>query len=177
MALKLKVDKKEVEGKTFYFLEIGRKSHGRPDFILWVSHKLIKKEEDREYVEFPVPNSRIFVTEKGTRILKPYAGWNTYYFCWPSGYRGTSEVKVLQKVPESESEMYEFVKYASPQGSLGISHGALLCTPATKVVWGWKASGRLYGNAPKGITIIYSDGREETIENIESLEELSELNE
>ena len=47
---------KEFEGKRFYYIDFGSEVHGRTSFRLWVSHLLVKKDEEsgKEYVEFPI---------------------------------------------------------------------------------------------------------------------------
>jgi len=172
--VKIRAQKKEVEGKTFYFLEIGRREHGRPDMILWVSSKLVKVEEGVEYIEFPIRNAKIISTEKGTLVLRPMETWNTFYVFTPAGYRGESEIQILY--PQGAIICW-FKRFESPQGNLGISEGALVSSTATKVIWNWRRTGRLYGAPANGITISDISGEEKTIEGIEELQELQELSE
>jgi hypothetical protein len=175
MAIKIRAQKKEVEGKTFYFLPIGSEVHGRPTFILWVSSRLVQKdnESNTEFVEFPIAGAKINKTEKGTLVLKPEKGWNVFCIFKGCGYRGHSEIEIFP-LPDS-SEVFWFEEYSSPRGNLGVSTGAIVSTTADKVVWRWKRTGRLYGDAPKGVTISHIDGTEQVLEDIEDISELSEL--
>lgn len=169
--VRIEAKKKEVDGKTFYFLEIGRREHGRSDMIVWVSSKLVKVEET-EYVEFPVRDARVIETEKGTKVLKPAMCWNTFFILVPSGYRGGSKITIIEP---REFEVLWFERYASPRGSLGISSGAIVCTQSERVVYSWRRTGRLYGKPEKGVSIIDITGEEKTFPEIVELSDLAEL--
>ncbi|MFZ8804316.1 MAG: hypothetical protein ACO2PO_15205, partial [Candidatus Calescibacterium sp.] len=69
---------------------------------------------------------------------------------------------------------YKFWEYSSPRGSLGISEGVLVETSKETIKIKWERTGRLYGSAPKGITVLHIDGRVEElpIEDEELLKEL-----
>jgi len=174
---------KEIEGSKFFYLDIGSEVHGRKSFRLWIAGRLVKREEDewngkkyeRFYVEFPLKGARIEKTEKGNLVLRSADGWVTYDVYVPCGYRGGSEVEILE--PEDRIELDYFV-YRSPRGNLGISHGKLVSAKSRSIKFRWKRSGRLYGSSPQGITVLYEDGKEEVLEDLpDGLEALSELKE
>jgi len=158
---------KESEGKKFFFLDFGSESHGRTSFRLWVSSSLIERDEKGEYIELPLAGVEIYTGKKDSYILKK-GNYNLFYFFVPCGYRGGSSFEVKES-----SKLYDFEVWESPQGSLGVSSGALILTPEKKLTIKWQRSGRLYGDSPEGTTILYIDGREDNLEG--DLEDLHGL--
>jgi hypothetical protein len=165
---------KEAEGKKFFYMDVGSETHGRPSFRLWVSGRLVQKEtEDSHYfLEFPVLNAGISRTEKGTLVLRPAQDTVAYNVLIPCGYRGGSYLEVVS--PEM-TQVYLYEEYSSPRGNLGVSQGAIIVAPLGSIKFKWERTGRLYGSAPTGITKLYPDGREETIDQVEDVEDLKEL--
>jgi hypothetical protein len=168
------LEKKVFEGRTYYFTDVGSGRHGRASFRLWVNGNLVKTDEEgKEFIEFPIENARIVKTEKGSYVLRPASGWYVFNAGIEAGYRGTSAFRVLE--PE-EAEIFEYVIYHSPVGSLGISHYALINTQKDKLKIKWERDGRLYGKPTEGITLYYSDGREESLEGVpDGLEAIDEI--
>ena len=166
---------KEVEGRQFFYLDVGSEDHGRPSFRLWVNRKLVQEEikddQIKHYLNFPVINAGVVRTEKGTLVLRPAQDTVTYNVLIPCGYRGSSYLEVLN--PEAQIFLYD--EYSSPRGNLGVSQGAIIVVPLGSVQIRWERTGRLYGSAPTGITKLYSDGREETIDQVEDVEDLNKL--
>lgn len=167
---------KEAEGKQFFYVDMGSETHGRPSFRLWVSGRLVQKEtKDSQvyyFLEFPVLNAGITRTEKGTLVLRPAQDTVTYNVLIPCGYRGDSYLEVVS--PET-TQVYLYEEYSSPRGNLGVSQGGIVVAPLGSIKVQWDRSGRLYGAAPSGVTIIYPNGREETIDRVEDLNELGQL--
>jgi len=162
---KIYVDVKESDGKRFFFVDFGSEAHGRRSFRLWISSSFVKEDKEGYFVEFPVKGCEIFSGKnEGTYILKK-GDYNLFNFFVPSGYRGGSNFMVKES-----TRLYCFDIYESPQGSLGVSAGALILTPETRLTVKWERSGRLYGDPPEGTTLLYLDGREE--EGIEDIKEL-----
>jgi hypothetical protein len=121
------LSKKEVDGTVFYYCPFGSETHGTPSFILWVSSKLIEKDEEgRDYLKFPVINAKINITEKGNYVLKPIEGWITYNVGVRCGYRGHSSYKIIN--PEGDEVEVLYRIYESPRGNLGISEYGLIST-------------------------------------------------
>jgi hypothetical protein len=170
MYLKQKV----FEGKVYHYLDVGSEAHGRKTFRLWVNANLVKFDDDGEaYVEFPVAG-KIVRTERGNLVLRSVPGWYVYDVGVGCGYRGTSEFSVLK--PEGEYELFGYRIFYSPRGSLGVENRALINTKANSVMIKWYRDGRLYGDAPQGITVFYADGRVETIDEVpDGIEALKEL--
>lgn len=171
---KIVVSKKEAEGKIFYYVDIGSEDHGRRSFRLWIAGSLLEKEEKDgrviEFITLPREGVEVKKTEKGTLVLKkgPY---NIFDIFVPCGYRGGSNFEFLSPV----ELVLPYEVYRSERGSLGISRGALVITKESYVKFLWKRTGRLYGEAEKGISIVYVDGREEELNGVEDLEELKEV--
>ncbi|MCX8209384.1 MAG: hypothetical protein N3G79_07075, partial [Sulfolobales archaeon] len=127
----------------FYYADIGRISHGRPSLRLWISSKLVQRDtEGNEFIEFPV-RGRIIRTEKGTLVLKPSNDHITHYLFVKCGFRGGSAIEIEK--PDN-AEVFCFSEFESPQGSLGVSTGALVTIPrGEQLIYRWRRSGRLYG--------------------------------
>jgi len=168
---------KEAEGKRFFYMDVGSEVHGRPSFRLWVSGRLVQEEiKDDQikhyYLKFPVINAGIVRTEKGTLVLRPAQDTVTYNVLVSCGYRGSSSFEVVS--PEM-TQVYLYEEYSSPLGNLGVSQGGMVVAPLGSIKFKWERTGRLYGSAPTGITKLYPDGREETIDRVEDVEDLNEL--
>jgi len=159
---KLYVEAKEFEGKKFFFKDFGSEVHGKPSFRLWINRQFVEKDEQGEFIQLPLKNAKVVKTEKGNLVLRPEQGWNTFAVGVPCGYRGESGLQV-----EEDHEGYMYQIYASERGSLGISTYALICTQSDKVTIEWWRTGRLYGDSPRGITVYYLDGHEETLDRTE----------
>ena len=174
---RMKVEKKEVEGNIFYFSKIGEEEHGKPSFLLWINKNVpLKQDECGIFIEFPIKNSKIRITEKGNFVLYPSIGWTVFKVGVPCGYRGTSTFEVLE--PKIEIEVLPFKCFSSQLGNLGISSYALISTKSSNVKIRWERSGRTYGDPICGITIYYDNGKEEILEGIlDGLEAIKELKE
>jgi len=172
---KVYVHEKEADGQTFYYVYVGRETHYRPTYTMWVSKSLLKLDEQgRLYLEFPVANCDVRQGKKeSTLIMKP-GNKILYDFLVECGYRGSSYIEEV--LADEETITYEYDHYESERGSLGVSRGVLVLTPAKKIKVKWHRDGRLYGKPDSGITILHSDGRVESVEGIEE-EDLAELQE
>ena len=171
--------KEDEQGRRFPYIDVGAEDHGRPSFRLWVSGRLVQREDDKCYVVFPVHGARIERTERGSLVLRPAEGWSVYYLVVPCGFRGDSGFEILE--PQG-TELFPFKKYHSPRGSLGVDHGALVNVPddtdgrPQPVKYRWERTGRLYGAAPEGISIVKPDGTVEDFDWVpDGLEALQEL--
>ncbi|HDJ89218.1 MAG TPA: hypothetical protein ENG40_00800 [Thermoprotei archaeon] len=185
--------KEDEKGNKYPYIDFGSETHGRKSFRLWVSGKLVKMEmrhprsalgfimsqelkKPYYYVEFPLRGARIIRTPKGNLVLKPDPNYMVYYIFIHCGYRGGASFEIL--TPKiGESDIFEFKEYASPRGSLGVSIGALVNVPIdTPLKYRWERTGRLYGDAPQGITIVMPNGEEKEFEMLpDGLEALGEL--
>jgi hypothetical protein len=165
---------KEFEGRRFYYLDVGSGYHGKANFRLWVNAGLVNFDEGgKPYIEFPISNARIVKTEKGNLVLRSYEGWYVFDVGIVCGYRGSSSFEILEG---DDVELFEYVIYSSPVGSLGISHYGLVNAKSDKLKVKWNRTGRLYGEPAEGISVYYADGHSETLENIpDGIEALSEL--
>lgn len=164
------VQYKEIDGNRFYYIDVGSGAHGKVSFRLWLSDKLVQRDENGLlFIEFPL-QARIVKTEKGNYVAKPGPGiiYDVFVDC---GYRGDAEFMVETDDPEILQLGY--VVYGSPIGSLGISRGALVYVPSGKpITVRWKRTGRLYGSAPKGITKYLPDG---TIEELDGTDDIGDI--
>ena len=118
LGLKYKVS----NSQKFFYADIGYYRH-RVHWKLWVSSRLVKQSKDEYYVPFPCKNAKIFVTPKGTKVLKPCVGRKVERIHINSLYRADSDFKVLKP---NDAEVFEYLDYRSPKGNCGISKGAFI---------------------------------------------------
>jgi len=173
--MKVYVYEKEADGQTFYYCQIGAEVHYRPTYTIWVSKSLLKADENgRLYLEFPFKGCEIAVGKRETTLILKPGNKTLYNFLVECGYRGSATIEEV--LADEETITYEYEHYESERGSLGVSRGVLVITPAKKIKIKWHRNGRLYGKPSDGITILHSDGRVESVEGIEE-EDLAELQE
>jgi len=162
---------KQVEGKTFYYLSVGRGFHYRPEYRVWVVKDLLKEKEGYFYVDLPLQGCDLRQGKKDLVLRK--GDYNLFYILIECGYRGQSVIDKI--IADEPSQIFYFDHYESERGSLGVSSGALVLTKADRVKVRWHRSGRLYGKPAEGTTIFYLDGRQEEIEDESILSELEDL--
>ncbi len=165
---------KQVEGATFWYVDVGSGAYGRPCHRLWVSESLLRvSARGKRELVFPV-RGRIIRTEKNNLVMRPADGYITYNVYCPCGYRGSSKVRLIN--PPSDAFVLEYTVYSSPAGNLGVSHGCLVSMRVGILKYEWSRSGRLYGAQPAGVTILYPDGREEDVpvKDVESIQDLKD---
>lgn len=163
-------------GNKYPFVDFGSEVHGRISFRLWVSGRLLEKDEEGDYViTFPKRGAKIERTQKGSLVLRPSTDTMVYNIYVPCGYRGDSEITILSE----HYEAFSYYIYHSPRGSLGVSKGMLVNAPeGIPLKYKWKRTGRLYGDPSEGITIVMPDGVEKQFEEVpDGLEALQELKE
>ena len=175
----MKLIKKEVEGKTFYAPDAGSEYHGRTSARVWVSPRLVTISEGEEEIKFPVPSSKIERSAKGNWLLRPNPVFTTYDIFVSCGYRGGATFEILTPQDREIIEV-SYQEWSSPAGHLGISHGLLVSIPTTgKLTYRWEKTGCLYGGPASGVTILYPDGRQESLEGLadglEAIQEIAEL--
>jgi hypothetical protein len=169
--LELEVKTNEVEGKKFYYVDLGERRNIKR---IWINSLYFEEELKNKLGKYNetigiFKNARIEKTSKGNHVIKKGTN-NLFFILVKCGYRGSSEIKVI-----SESvNIVNFSQYHSPNGNLGISDGVIVETKEDKVKIEWSRSGRLYGNPSKGISIIHDDSRIESVEDIDS-EEIKEI--
>jgi len=173
--MRMYVYEKETEGNKFYYTYVGKETHGKPTYVVWLSKNLLKSDENgRLFVETPIKGCDIKQGKKPTTLILKPGNLTLYYFIIECGYRGNSYIDEI--IAEEPVQTYNFDEYKSERGSLGISSGALILTKANKIKISWSRSGRLYGKPAHGITVLYSDGKIEQLTDTD-LEELAELQE
>lgn len=187
MNARLTVSVKEAEGNVFYYIDVGYEYHGHPSFRLWLSSRLVKRDENgSSFIEFPI-KAHIFKTEKGSLVMKPSENSIIYNIFMQGGYRGDSRFEIVSPLPvkhmhgaeyanEPETApvlIYPYYEFESPRGSLGVNSGALVeVSPPAPLKVKWSRSGRLYGSLSRLVQIYYPDGKIEELEGTESIEDL-----
>jgi hypothetical protein len=170
--LDLEIKQRVVEGKTFYYVDLGRI---RYITRIWINSLYfiedLKNKLDEEYNETIgiLKNAKIEKTLKGNYVIKKGTN-NIFFILVLCGYRGSSHIKVVSEY----SNLIRFDYYHSENGKLGISEGVVVETPQDNVKIEWQRDGRLYGEPDKGVSVIKVDGSVESIDNID-IEELKEI--
>jgi len=154
------LEKREAEGKIFFLLKVGSCRHEKPSFIIWVSPKLVTQTQDGFFLELPAENVEL-IRGKKDLILRPgnESLFNVFVRC---GYRGESEIEIL-----TPGSVFEYQIWSSPQGSLGISRGALVLTESSSVKYHWRRTGRTYGSPTEGVSVVSLDGHKTDLEGNE----------
>jgi hypothetical protein len=166
-SMKFTVFSKSADGKVFYYTDLGS---GRGQvYRLWFSPTFITREEENQYIIFPLKGEIVQGKSSSTLVLKK-GQKQIYVFEIKCGFRGCSSFEVLSP---SDVQVYEYKRYHSPRGNLGISTGALVLINSDEPLKiKWHKSGRLYGGPNEGIMIFYPDGKIEEIDD-EMLLEIS----
>ena len=162
---------KTVEGKTFYYVEIGKGFHYRVEYKVWVDPSFLVPNGSLFDLPTPVQGCDLRQGKKDLVLRK--GDKNLFYIEIECGFRGQSKIDAI--VCDDEPTIYYFDVYQSERGSLGISSGALVLTRSDRVKVRWHRSGRLYGKPSEGTTVFYLDGRQEEIEDESILTELEDL--
>lgn len=169
--VELKVKVNEVEGKRFYYVDLGEERNSQRVWInsLYFEEELKNKLESNETIGI-LKNAKIEKTLKGNYVIKKGTN-NLFFILVKCGYRGSSYIEVLSEY----SNLVKFSYYHSPRGNLGISDGAIIETSQDNVKIEWQRDGRLYGEPDKGVSVIKVDASVESVDNID-IEELKEIN-
>jgi len=171
--------KEDENGRRYPYVDIGHEAHGRKSYRLWISGRLLERDEEGNYViTFPKRKARVEKTPKGSLVLRPSDDTMVYKICVGCGYRGRGDFEILSE----NMGIFPFEIWSSPRGSLGVSRGALVNTPDGKPLkYRWHRTGRLYGSPSMGITIVMPDGTgkefDEVPDGLEALQELPKLEE
>jgi hypothetical protein len=169
--LELKINKKKVESKTFYYIDLGGDVLTKR---IWINSLYFQEELKDKLGKYKdtigiLKNAQITTTSKLNYVIRKGVN-NLFFILVKCGYRGSSEIKVLSEYVN----LINFSHYHSPRGNLGISDGVIVETQKDFVKIEWYRSGKLYGEPGKGIAIIRIDG---SIESIDLLlnEELEQI--
>jgi hypothetical protein len=68
---RIPVYERTVEGKKYYFVEIGKEAHGRPSFTLFVHESLVETEDNEKFVKFPARAEIKETEKKSVYVLVP----------------------------------------------------------------------------------------------------------
>ena len=179
----MKVEFREDErGRKFPFIDMGSEAHGRASFRLWTNGRFVKKDSNGNMsIEFPVHNARIETTPKGSFVLRPCKHSMVHDIYVPCGYRGGAHFEILSPNID-EDDIFRYSEYRSARGNLGIDEGALVnCPFDTPLKYKWHRTGRLYGDAEEGMTILMPDGVQKELDmlpdGLEAIEELPVIDE
>jgi len=165
--MKLYVTEKNIDSKTYYMVNIGLEAHYKPSYIMWIHHSFVKADENgRFYIEFPVLNCQLVPGKKDTTLVLRPGDKILYKLTIECGYRGNSSIDEIETDGE-EYQTYKYYEFASERGNLGVSEGVLILTQASPVKVYWSRDGKLNGNAPAGVTVLYKNGVVDTYEEDE----------
>jgi len=173
--LNLKVKTNEIEGKKFYFVEVGSERNIKRIWINSLYYETELKKNLDEYNETVgiLKNAKLEKTIKGNYVIRK-GNENLFFIMIRCGYRGTSR---LESIGIEKEKVVEFDYFHSPKGNLGISLGAIISTAESSIKVRWIRTGRLYGAPSNGTSVIHVDGRIESVDNLvpEELEEIESI--
>jgi hypothetical protein len=176
---------KVIESKNFYYVNVGRCYYLKPCYMLWVSKHFVEEITDKKWggsvevyrsVKFPVKNCDIKVGKSEKTLILKQGDKNLYWFEIKGGVKGSS---FIDEIVSDDPDMKIFYfKNCHTEKCYNSDSGALILTKSEKVKISWHRTGKLLGkfDYPKGLTILYANGEEETI-NLKNLEEFKELEE
>ena len=126
----------------FKYCDFHYGSHDKQRFRLWINRMIqLDSDPDKtgEYLQFPVEDAVIDITEKGTYVLRYIHGFVTHCVTIRSGYRGGAMIQDLR----GGSLVKEIKLLHSQTGSLGETHMAFIYAPIDSPVdIQWRRSGR-----------------------------------
>jgi len=155
--MKWEVERREFEGKELFLMKVGSLWFGEPDFLVWVSPKLVTQTaEDGCFLEIPAEGVEL-VRGKKDLIIRP-GKRNLFNVIAPCGNCGDSEFEVL-----TPGEIFDYEVWSSR----GNSRGALVITESSSVKFKWRRNGETYGAPREGFSIINIDGSRTDIEGNE----------
>jgi len=169
--LDLEIEQRVVDGKAFYYVDLGRI---RYITRIWINSLYFIEDLKNKLGEYNetigiLKNAKIEKTLKGNYVIKKGTN-NIFFILVLCGYRGSSHIKVVSEYVN----LIRFDYYHSENGKLGISEGVVIETSHDNVKIEWQRDGRLYGEPDKGVSVIKVDASVESVDNID-IEELKEI--
>lgn len=164
--------------KSIKKIEFGSETHGRRSFILYVPEKYRDILDENGRLQFPMIGYRLYkINNYEYLIVKDPAFIVVNLSPIWKGYRGSSSYECIDGC-ERVDEKAEYYEYRSPRGSLGVYQGMLISIRKGegKVVYQWRASGRMYGEP--NVLYVYinrQDGSIDMCDTITTPEELLEM--
>jgi len=150
------------DGKQLFYTDIGYGSDIH--FRLWVDQQLVKEQDKDWYIEFPVINCVVIQLENCKDLIVKPGKSNLFYFELETKFNEKNTIDSIDA-----DQPYQVFKYANHY-----SVGALIFTKANKVRIKWHKDNAIGDKMLKeeGVTLLYNNGKRETIPNDEVLKYL-----
>lgn len=153
--------------RGYYYVDLGVGRNPR----LFVNRKLVALEADgKPILNFPLWNSVLTQTQKGTWVLRPQQGYLTFHLALDGSYRGESRF-LTEGVIELPILRYYYLR--SPRGALGTYERIIFSVPTERlpVRIPWRRSGRYFHRHQRyGFCELAGDGQVHWIEGVELAE-------
>jgi len=174
MKKEVSVMKKQVigtvfDGKQLFYIKFGYKwwKKSESQLRLWLDKSFLTKEDNKWFVEFPITNCDVIALDNEKDIIVKPGDLNLFYFFVASG-DGNGAKSVIDSIDAEQP--YQIFEYISEYEDGSTSTGALIFTRSNKVKIKWHREGYLNDDQiAEGTTLLYVDGRVETIQNDEVL--------
>jgi len=174
------------DGKQLFYVDFGDNfvRGSDPQLRLWIDKSFLTKENNKWFVEFPIRNCDVIEMENKKDLIIKHGDSNLFYFYIVPGGKGKS---VIDSIDIDQS--YKVFMFTDDDiDRMTTSKGIIILTKANRVKLKWHRDGDFYdlkywlkngsidslgyNLLPEGITLLYSDGKIETIPNDKVVEYL-----
>jgi hypothetical protein len=157
------------DGKQLFYVKFGYKwwQESEPQLRLWIDKSFLTEEDNKWFVNFPITNCDVITLDNEKDLVVKPGDLNLFYFFVAAG-DGSDGKSVIESIDTEQP--YQIFKFTSEYEDGSTSTGALIFTKANKVKIRWHRDGILKNDQiAEGTTLLYADGRIETIPNDEVL--------
>ena len=156
------------DGKQLFYVTFGYKwwQESEIQLRLWIDKSFLTEEDNKWFVNFPIMNCDVIQLDNEKDLVVKPGELNLFYFLVAAG-NGSGAKSVIESIDTEQP--YQIFKFTIEQDG-PTSTGALILTRSNKVKIKWHRDGDLKADQlSEGITLLYVDGRIETIPNDEVL--------
>jgi len=159
----------EINEKGFKYLDWMHGTHQKRRFRVWLSRDVQTDYEDQflgEIANFPLEDSGVDITQKGTFVLRFVPDFITYLVSIKSGYRGSAWIEDIR----GARLLKEWKVFHSPLGNLGETHWAIYFAERDNPVQiKWHRTGRHVEQTSGWVEISPTGEKEELLNDEEAL--------
>jgi len=152
------------DGKQLFYVNLGQGSDQQ--LRLWIDQTFVTEKDGSFFVNFPITNCNVIQLENEKDLIVKPGELNLFYFYVLAGYEGESTIDSIET-----DQPYQVFKFIDDDVlNVTVSMGVLVLTRSDKVKIRWHRDGHLEEDQlTEGVTLLYANGRKETIPNNEVL--------
>jgi len=155
------------DGKQLFYINLGKGSNQQ--FRLWVDQTFVIEKDGSFFANFPITNCDLIQLENEKDLIVKPGELNLFYFYVLAGYKGESTIDSIDA--DQPYQVFRFID--DDFSNLMVSMGVLVLTRSNKVKIRWHRDGHFTEEQLlEGVTLLYDNGRKETIPNDEVLKYL-----